>query len=324
MPDFYSVWDEAGGAAEQAEADRRMAVAKEASRGAQEFLFLATSEADFDNRVALVSDTLSKAAAAGGVPVEALVAEHRRGVTLVLEAKTAAMPPDPGLVNEVYGGQGVNRECPTCNGARAIPAQGHESFAEVSNGQVRCPSCHGHGVVAPRQTDLTEPERYTDPGDAQDAWYGGDYLASLKTALAEGQDPLEWLEQEGGQGQPEVEGGHTTGNEQTTPNQNREAGLRPFVEETVPAASRKQATVKEAFDWLRKNPATTAPAAPAAPAEDPLAGRAQCPCGSRMTAPMGGGSDKHKCWNCETVFSPGAPSSRFSSKEAEQAVNRPF
>lgn len=323
--DFTSVWDDAGESAEQAEAHRAMATAKEASKGTQQFLFLATDEADFGHRVALAEDSIFKAATAAGVSPEALVAEHKREFGLLMEAKRSVVAADdtgshtacPNHEGQWFnkstgdcscgsnhhrwaspnnpGGYGkksasLGKTCPTCSGARAVPAQGHESFGEVSNGQVRCPSCHGHGVVAqdPDQSELTSHERYGDvgdglgdPGDAQDRWYEGDYnaslkhIASIKTALEEGVDPLEWLEQEGaGEGQAEKPS---------------EAGI-----EAVGSLS------KEAFDWLKKNP----PAAPQAPEADPLEGRATCGCGSRMTAPMRDGSDKHKCFNCDSVFAP--------------------
>ncbi len=35
--------------------------------------------------------------------------------------------------------------CATCNGAGAIPAQGHEDADDVDNGQVVCPECGGTG-----------------------------------------------------------------------------------------------------------------------------------------------------------------------------------
>lgn len=48
------------------------------------------------------------------------------------------------------------------------------------------------------------------------------HFATLKQALEEGQDPLEWLE-EGGQGTPELAGGHSDGPNGTT------ASRRPFA-----------------------------------------------------------------------------------------------
>ena len=292
MSDFTSVFDEAGDSAEQAEARRAMAVAKEASKGTQQFLFLATDEADFGHRVALAEEHLFKAAVSAGVSPEDLVAEHRREFGLLMEAKRSVVAKpmvndaDHAVLDSEWrksfddlraagleadadhpvaaryraASDAVNHAnrsrdhaiatgqttaaarpttCPDCGGARAVPAQGHESYHEVSNGQVRCPTCAGHGVVVPQQPDSDDRNAYErygdvgddfgDAGDLQDRHYGDDYLASLKTALAEGQDPLEWLEEDGaGQGQPEVAGGHTTDNQQTTVDENKTAVTRPF------------------------------------------------------------------------------------------------
>lgn len=336
MSDFTSVFDEAGDSAEQAASLRAMATAKEASTDAAQYLFMAGSETEFDHRVALVEDTLFKAATNAGVSPQALVAEHRKGFGLVLEAKQSVVAAgDNHTVCPNHDDQSYNKStgdcscgsnhhrwadsnnpggqkkstaagrrslkaspCPDCMGARSVPASGHESFHEVHNGQVRCPTCVGHGVVHENDDqdadDRTSYERYGDsgdgmgdPGDAQDSYYGGDYLASLKTALAEGQDPLEWLEQEGaGEGQaekpsePGVDALH-------------EAATRPFE--------------REAF-WGK----TQAPTAPAA--ADPLAGRQTCPCGSRHTKDAGDGSGNQRCFSCDGTFNP----------KTGSLVNRPF
>lgn len=333
MTDFTSVFDEAGDSAEEAVSKMAMATAMQASAGTQQFLFLAKDESDFNHRVALAEDALFKAAVAANVSPEDLVAEHKRQFGLVLEAKKTVVAADdnhvtcPNHEDQSYnkstgdcscgsnhhrwaspnnpGGYkkaGLGQTCPGCNGSRAVPAQGHESYGEVSNGQVRCPDCHGHGVVAAQpdgdqdSDDRTSYERYGDvgdglgdPGDAQDDWYDR-HLGSLKQALEEGQDPLEWLEQEGA-GEGQAEKPSEAGIEALTNGGKAEAAARPFDHVAAGLS-------KEAFDWLKKNPTS----APAAPAEDPLAGRATCPCGSRTTAPMRDGTDKHKCFNCDSVF----------------------
>lgn len=284
MNDFATVWHDAGDTAEAEQAQRALATAKQASVGVQQFLFLAKSREEFGHRVALAEDRLLQAAVDSGVSVEALLGEYEREFGLLMEAaasaepeqKVAAMPPDWGLMHE--SDDNGPRTCPGCHGSRAVPAQGHESYHEVSNGQVRCPTCAGHGVLPQRQSDVGEPLPYSDPGDAQDDWYKGDYLASLKTALQEGQDPLLWLEQEGaGEGQAEKPS---------------EAGIEALE------GGKAEATKKEAFDWLKKEQ-------PAAPAADPLAGRAQCPgCGTRTTKAMPDDSGMHKCFQCDGLFHP--------------------
>ncbi len=249
MSEFATVWDDAGASAEQAAEAKAMGMAKQASADIKTFLFQAENETDFGHRIALAEDDLMKAAAEGGISVHALVAEHTREFDLLMEAKRSVatkedfgdLPedapdrkptgPHPQRDNPDYWVEddaekktaGKPQVCPGCNGARAVPAQGHESYHEVSNGHVRCPDCAGHGVVqaGPDTSELTTHERWgdatpyeQDPGDAQDAHYSGDYtaslkqaeasLASLRTALQEGQDPLEWLEEQAnGEGQAE-------------------------------------------------------------------------------------------------------------------------
>jgi len=345
MADFASVFDEAGDSAERAQADRAMAVAKEASAGIAGFLFQAQSPDDLGHRIALAEDDLLKAAAQGGISVHALVAEHTRSFDLLMEARhtTAGEKnvwgtdkddvddegycPDCERENSASGARqhynncpqssknkgkkaakttdeehaGLNdawdksfsdlnaagleadadhptakayrdasdavnhsnrsrdfdiatgktsvarpQTCPTCQGARAVPAQGHEPYHEVSNGQVRCPDCSGHGQVQPGHSlypgvdnpnELTSNERYgdtkrdnyygKDPGDEQDAWYhdATRHVASIRTALEEGQDPLLWLEQEGG-GEGQAEKPSEAGIEAT--HEATKAGVPPF------------------------------------------------------------------------------------------------
>ena len=170
MGDFTSVFDEAGFSAEQAAADRAMAQAKQASLDLQTYyLNAAESEDDFNYRLAMAEGELTKAANSAGVSVHALIAEHTKEFGLLMEARRvqASMPALPDQADD-----------------------DHDSDDRTS---------------WERWGD--QPLHEMDPGDAQDNWYRGDYLAnlqSIRTALAEGVDPLEWIEEEGqGEGQPE-------------------------------------------------------------------------------------------------------------------------
>jgi hypothetical protein len=240
MSEIASVWTEAGASAEAEQAARALAVAKQAAAGTQQFLFLASSQGEFEDRLALAADSLLKAAALGGVPVETLVAEQRKDFGLLLEAKQATVGPKEAVERPMT--------CPTCAGARAVPAQGHEPFHEVSNGQVRCPDCAGHGQVQPTHplypgvdnpNELTSHERYgdtkwddfygMDPGDAQDRWYNeaSKRVASVRTALAEGVDPLTWLEQQAaGEGQAEKP---SEAGIEAVPHEGSKAAMPPFL-----------------------------------------------------------------------------------------------
>lgn len=193
MGDFTSVFDEAGLSAEAAVADKAMALAKQASADISTyFLMGAASEAEFDHRVALAQDELVKAAAVGGISVDALIAERTREFGLLMEArKTAAMPALPDRAEE----------------------SGWYGNTYPSHYPATDPDHEPDERTISERDDWAESEK--DPGDQQDDWYKGDYtasvkfnqhLASIKTALQEGFDPLEWIEDQPeaqGQGQPE-------------------------------------------------------------------------------------------------------------------------
>jgi hypothetical protein len=244
MTDFTSLWDDAGAAAETEAAERRLATAKVASASLWPFLSRSADLDEFGARLNLVEEDLTKAASAGGVSVADLVTTYTRQFGLLAEARkaTAASQCACGHASLHHADGGA---CPDCGckqfraartAAKGPNQAGHCDYCEE-------PSSHltptkGNGWLCPD----CEPElgdnssQWDEHGERKDGrghpdWrpYYTDHLASIKQALQEGQDPLEWLEGEGGVGQPEKVGGHSEGGEQTTPDANQ------------PLASRKQA-----------------------------------------------------------------------------------
>jgi hypothetical protein len=114
-------------------------------------------------------------------------------------------------------------------------------------------------------------------------------LGHIKKALDEGVDPLAWIEGEnGGVGQPEKPIEHDTetdfslGYSEVPAGPPTTASHHPFAHQA----------------WFGKS--KPEPEEPV----DLMAGRPPCPGGHRETAPMRDGSGKHKCFQCDSVFTP--------------------
>ena len=96
MSDFTSVWDEAGHSAEADAHMHALAMAKAESMSVWPFLAMAQDSAEFDQRLGLAGDTITAAASAHGVSVEALGEVYHREFGLLTEARrvTAGKVPD--------------------------------------------------------------------------------------------------------------------------------------------------------------------------------------------------------------------------------------
>ena len=143
-----------------------------------------------------------------------------------------------------------------------------------------------------QETDARTPDqKYRDAGNYYREDSPGDVtsknfnmFSSLKVALEEGQDPLEWIEQEteAGQGTPEVK-------------------VKDGLDLPLAVGSRHPFSNKQA-GWFGKE-------SESAPAADPLAGRETCPNGHRETKSFGQDigpqQGQHKCFTCDSVFTPG-------------------
>lgn len=68
--------------------------------------------------------------------------------------------------------------CSNCHGAGAVPAGGWEDPSEVDNGQVKCPTCYGHGTDAFEEDDRLSEGRDSGPNrDSTDDFHT--YTGSL-------------------------------------------------------------------------------------------------------------------------------------------------
>lgn len=299
MSDFATLWDDAGASAETQAAEQALETAKVATAGLWPFLALATDEVEFGQRLDLASDRITAAASRAGANPTDLVAAYTRQFNLLAEARQVTAASTCAHCGHASTRHSDGAQC-HCGCSTFIAGQKTSAIEDV------CPACgkpsdpNDPQGMCPDHTHLSQPyphqvaSPHTDADDGYEGTGSGRY-ASIKQALEEGVDPLEWLEEVAppGPGTPEKPGGHTTTNEQITPGSpdetpdfNRpEAGRRPFDRQGR---------------WFGKNP--QAQQAPAAPAPDPLAGRAACPnCNTRQTAAMPQ-PGYHKCWNCSGVF----------------------
>jgi len=258
MNDFTSVWDDAGDSAEAQVAQRALANAKVASSGVWPFLALAKTDVEFGQRLELAQDKIFAAASANAVPVADLVAVYTREFGLLREArKTASCDEcdrsDSGLcgTHKEEGRESLqdNGYLPGSKNASGATQAEHDrrtdlstkvgpltpfEKAELERLRAKGPLNQGGSDEIPGDDDSddrTADERYGDTkwddhygrdgADQADDFYSR--FSSLKTALEEGQDPLEWLEEEAGApGAPEKAGGHQDGPAQT------QASRRPF------------------------------------------------------------------------------------------------
>lgn len=238
MNDFTSVWDDAGDSAEAQVAQRALANAKVASSGVWPFLALAKTDVEFGQRLELAQDKIFAAASANAVPVADLVAVYTREFGLLREArKTASCDECDRSDSGVCGThKEEGRESLQDNGylpgsKKASDADQGFGFLADDRQPERSPHADNKAYWNEDDADADERtthERYGDvdrydrePGDQADDFYSR--FSSLKTALEEGQDPLEWLEEEAGApGAPEKAGGHQDGPAQT------QASRRPF------------------------------------------------------------------------------------------------
>jgi hypothetical protein len=298
MTDFVDVWEEAGYSVDAEVAMRALANAKAESMTVWPFLAMARDEAEFGQRLDLAGDTLTAAASAHEVPVEELVAVYTREYGLLAEARkeaAAAKCTNCGHANAKHC-DGAQCQCgctdfsgPKTAGKVPDSFKEHQFKKKDDDGDDDEDDSDLDEEGWNPKSEQTAYERYgenaardyygKDPGDETQDFY--DKFSSLKTALEEGVDPLTWVAAEGsGQGTPEkpVEAGiEAAGTQVPADTQPPKVGGL-FTKEQAPPT--------------------------AAPASDPLAGRSTCPNGHRETKSMNDGSGRHKCFTCDSLFTP--------------------
>lgn len=161
--EFTSVFDEAGRDHDAEQVLRARTAANVETQALWPYLALASSAEEFGHRLALVGSRLSAIAAATGVEVEDIEQSLRSGFTAVLEGREASKEAVASPV-----------ACKNCHHANPVHDQGD-----------RCPcGCATFQPGVRRRSSLE-----ADAGEVETA----DHLASLRTALMEGQDPLAWI-----------------------------------------------------------------------------------------------------------------------------------
>ena len=303
MESFTSVWDVAGESAETEVALRALATAKAASAEIWPFLALAQDGAEFGQRLDLAEDTLTKAARANGVPVLDLVTAYTREFTLLTEARVTAAGGKCANCGCAEGKHDKGGKC-SCGCKKFVTAEKTAAKGKVPDSfkEHQFKAADDEDDDSDDMEERTASERFGEDDNRDKATRDHDNfdpyeaskhaLASMKTALEEGQDPLAWIEQEGGgQGVPEkpVEAGI-------------EAAGTEVPADTQPPALGSRHPFARGAAWFGKGKPEQAPTS--APV-DPLAGRETCPgCGSRQTKSLGGDSPNHKCFGCDAVFNP--------------------
>jgi hypothetical protein len=222
--EFISVFDEASRDHEAEDLAAREAAARVDAQEVWPFLALASSPEEFGHRLALAEGRLSGIASRHGLTYEDVTAPLREGFA-VLHPRQAggescrncghANPPhrkgglcsvcgcesfQPGTHGSRQAArdedEGTRFSCPDCQGMGM-------SFDALGKGLTHCSTCADSGSVYRKRKedssggyshgdfDFTPAPRHTSGLTSFD-----ERIASLRTALVEGQDPLGWLADE--------------------------------------------------------------------------------------------------------------------------------
>lgn len=203
------MWSDAAGETEKAQHEAGMAYAMARTASLTDVLYGASSEADLDNRLALITPKLAAIAEESGVDAEELASTHRRQALLAIEATQTKEAAPHGASDSCDANHTFHEMYGTLTRPQLAAYRKHNISPSDHDSLVDEYGEHGHKAI------IGDIKKQTANGGMFSSFDigGGRYaslqsplerIAAIKQALEDGQNPLAWIPSiDGGQGQAE-------------------------------------------------------------------------------------------------------------------------